>query len=172
MAIEIIVEDGTGVLFANSYISIEYARTYAAQRGLTLSADDDSIAAMLIQAKDYLESKSCEYSGTPTYDYQELSWPRTGAYIHGIELNKNVIPKNLKQAQAVLLLAVNDGLTLMPNYSAADMVIQETVGPITTKYADPTAVGFGYTFTGADALLKPLFGECGQSGYSFFVRRV
>lgn len=36
----IIVEDGTGVTGANSYISLADARTYATNRGFELSADD------------------------------------------------------------------------------------------------------------------------------------
>lgn len=161
MAIDIIVEDGTNVPNANSYITVGEARLYAISRGVTLPAEDDAIAVMLIQANDYLEAQSCKYQGSRTYADQSLAWPRDCVFINGALLLNTVIPKNLKSAQSVLVMAVNDGLVLQPNTGAGDYVTEETVGPITTKYADPTKVGIDTVFNGADALLAPLYGECG-----------
>lgn len=173
MAITITVEDGTGVADANSYVSIADARTYAANRGVTLPADNDAVAAMLIKATDYLEAQACKYQGQKTNCDYALQWPRSGVVICCVEIANNVIPKQLKDAQSALVVAQNEGLVLQPNVTAGDYVTEETVGPITTKYADPIKAGITARFTGVDSLLEPLFfSSCGQVGFALRTVRV
>ena len=104
---------------------------------------------------------------------QALQWPRTDVYLYGSEtaFPSNAIPKELKSAQCAAILAIAEGVDIMPNYSAADFVTEETVGPITTKYADPTKVGITPTLTGVEALLQPLFGSK-LEGFSLRTMRV
>jgi len=156
MAIEIIVEDGTNVTGANSYNSIDTLRSFALDRGVILSSTEDTVAVMAIKATDYLESKAEQYKGLPTNEVQSLAWPRSGVYVYGVEQSSTTIPKQLKIAHAMLVLAVNEGLSLLPNFSPQDYVIEEAVGSIKTKYADPLSVGIENTFTGVDAFLEPL----------------
>lgn len=168
MAITIVVEDGTGKADANSYVDVAAARQYALNRGVTLG-DDDDIAAQLINATDYLAQFECEYVGYRTTDEQALSWPRTDAYYGGgcsgkLICGPNEIPKQIKDAQCQAVIAQFNGFELMPNYSATNFVTEETVGPITTKYADPLAVGVKPTLTAVDTMLAPLFGKCATSG--------
>lgn len=168
MAITIVVEDGTIVANANAYIDIAFARQYALDRGVTLSIVDDEVAAMIIKATDFLESFACDYQGSKTDpDNQELQWPRIDVYFDDSEtaFASDAIPKNLKKAQAAAVIAVSQGLSLLPNIQPSDYVIEETVGPITTKYANPIQAGIEARFTGVDSLLAPLFGSCG-SGFA------
>jgi len=168
MAITIVVEDGSIVPDANAYIDVAYATQYAADRGVTLPADADEVAAMIIQATDFLESFACDYQGTKIDPAtQELQWPRIDVYFDESEtaFPSDAIPKNLKKAQAAAVIAVSQGLSLLPNITAQDYVTEETVGPITTKYANPLQSGIEARFTGVDSLLKPLFGSCG-SGFT------
>lgn len=164
MAIVIIVEDGSGISNANAYVSVSDARAYAEARGVTLPTADDDVAIMLINATDYIESKACQFGGVPTFADQALSWPRTGFEINGEPFPVDAIPKNLVKAQCQLVIVLQEGFSLLPNVAPTDYVIEETVGPITTKYADPSIVGTMTTFTAVDALLAPLFGVCGQGG--------
>lgn len=173
MAITITVEDGTGVADANAYIDVAGVRAYAAQRGVTLPADDDEVAALIIKATDYLESFACKFQGRKTDCEQSLQWPRTGVVMCCEEFPANAIPKQLKSAQASAVLIQNEGLILQPNVTAADYVIEETVGPITTKYANPIQTGISAQFTALDALLEPLFfASCGQSAFALRTVRV
>lgn len=171
MAISIIVEDGSNVATANSYNSITELRSFALNRGVTLSTVDDEVAVMAIKATDYLETKAEEYKGLPTYTDQSLQWPRIGVFIYEVEQPSNLIPKQLKTAHAMLVLAVNEGLSLLPNYSPQDYVIEETVGPIKTKYSDPSSVGIENTFTGVDKFLEPLINK-GLNSFSLQTIRV
>lgn len=72
MAITIVVEDGSGVTNANSYVSVADARIYASNRGVELPLDDDELAAMLIRSTDYLEAQACRFQGKPTSTTQAL----------------------------------------------------------------------------------------------------
>jgi len=173
MAITITVEDGSNVADANSFVTIAEVRTYAEARGAVLPVADDELAVMLIKACDYLEAQANRYQGEIAYEDQPLQWPRIDVYISGSEIAfpSNAIPKQLKSAQSTLVLAINEGVDIMPNYSAADFVTEETVGPITTKYADPTKIGITPTLTGVEALLQPLFGST-LTGFSIRTLRV
>ncbi|URA06921.1 virion structural protein [Xanthomonas phage Pfeifenkraut] len=173
MAIQIIVEDGTEVADANAYVDVAAVRAYAEQRGVTLPADDEEVAAMIIKATDYLESFACKYQGRKTDCDQSLQWPRTGVVMCCADYPSNQIPKQLKSAQCAAILIQNEGLVLQPNVTAADYVIEETVGPITTKYANPIQAGISAQFTALDSLLEPLFfASCGQVGLALRTIRV
>lgn len=172
MAITIVVEDGSGVANANSYVSVADARVYAANRGTELPLDDNEVAAMLIRATDYLEAQECRYQGKRTSPTQALAWPRTGVFLNCDEVPSNVIPKSLIAAQTQLAMAINAGFDLQPNISPQDYVTREKVGPIETEYADPVAVGIMPTFTAANALLAPLFGECASNKFALRTIRV
>lgn len=169
----IIVEDGSNVANANSFVSITEVRDYCTARGATLPNQDDDLAIFVIKACDYLEAQANRFQGNVANEGQALQWPRTGVYVGSseTELASNVIPKQLKSAQCSAVLALNEGVDIMPNYSASNFVTEETVGPITTKYADPTKVGIVPTLTSVEALLQPLFGST-MTGFALRTLRV
>lgn len=160
----LIIEDGSGKVDANSYVSVDELRVFASARGLPLPSNDEDgdkqIEQKLILAADYLESE-IQYAGDKYSDAQALSWPRRYAYISDKLFPYNAIPKNLKLAQMRLALAALEGVELQPVLSgnAEDYVTEEKVGPIETKYADPTKFSGRATFTAVDALLAPLLGS-------------
>lgn len=112
MAINLVVEDGTGKVDANTYITVEEARKYAEDRGVTLDADDDKVAANLILAVDYMESHT-SYRGRVSNRLQALSFPRYGLMYRGQYLPNSVIPKKVKDAQAQLLLDIKESGALI-----------------------------------------------------------
>lgn len=171
MAITIVVEDGSGVANANSYVSVADARVYATNRGTELPSNDDEVAAMLIRATDYLEAQECRYQGKRTSPTQALAWPRTGVFLNCDEVPSNVIPKSLIAAQVQLAMAINAGFDLQPNISPQDYVTREKVGPIETEYADLSKVGIAPTLTSVEALLQPLFGST-MTGFALRTFRV
>ena len=167
----LIVEDGSIVANANSYADLIGARAYADDRGIDLP-EDDELAAMLIRACDYLEAQECRFQGKRVSSSQALAFPRSGVFLNCDEVPVDVIPRSLIAAQVQLAIAIAAGFDLQPNISPQDYVTREKVGPIETEYADPLAVGFLPTFTAANALLAPLFGECAASRFSLRTIRV
>lgn len=151
----IIVEDGTGVINANSYVTYAEALAYAEARGKGTSfADDELTATFLIRAVDYLQS--VDFLGYPYWVDQELNWPRDYIYVNGVRLAYDVIPKAIKSAQIEAALLIASGIDIMPTISGA-FVKREKVGPIETEYSE--AFGFGsVSMSIVDALLGPYIG--------------
>lgn len=160
MAIVIVVEDGTGLDNANSYVSVADARTYATNRGVSLPVSDDDVAVMLIKATDYTEMFAPRYGGARLTTTQALAWPRTGAYVNGELIADDAIPRQLTKVSCELVLCLASGINIMPNPTLTDFVIEETVGPITTKYAAPVG-GVTQTLTQVNALMGQLFAVSG-----------
>lgn len=145
MAINIVVEDGTGKDDANSYVSVSEFISYAAQQGVDLD-ESDSTSVLLIKAMKFLETK--KFKGKRTTLTQALNWPRKDAYIYcedpEVVFANDVIPTNIKKAEMELALLVENGVDLMPTTTALDLIVSEKIGPITTEYANPGEYGLSY----------------------------
>lgn len=131
MPATIIVEDGTRVSGANSYITVAELTTYADERGVTISAAEEE--DLLIEAMDYLES--LDYIGYRYTEDQALSWPRSDARKYKIYwYDTDEIPQDLKDAQAEIALAVDAGNSPLENLDRKTK--REKVGDIEVEYSD------------------------------------
>lgn len=102
----IIVEDGTIVSGANSYISVADLDTYVGDRGVTLTAATDAAKGQLIiRSMDYLESLL--YIGIKTTITQGLQFPRTNMIVDYFLLAADEIPQLLIDAQAEVIVAID-----------------------------------------------------------------
>lgn len=112
MAVNLIVENGSGITNANGYVSVADANTYNDEHPhgstwLTVSTTDK--ARSIIMATRILDEQ-CDWYGQPTYNLessvsssnttakvQYLRWPRSGVYdLDGYVLDHNRIPDFLK----------------------------------------------------------------------------
>lgn len=152
----ITVENGTGVAGANSYITADELRAYAEMRGTALGSDDTEFEQYLIAAMDLIESYRAQFQGEKTDSDNPLQWPRSGVFIDGTEIEDDVIPTELKNAQAQFALDAMSN-TLQPNVAvgASGAVIEKTIGEITLKYANAEQRVIP-RFTKAEAWLAPL----------------
>lgn len=159
MPITINVEDGTGVADANSYVSVADVRTYATNRGVALlaadgtAATDDDVAAMLIKATDYLETRGQQYAGKPATAVQALSWPRQWATQI---CTSTQIPKALIKAECELVLVLNEGVDLFPVTTTAMITVDKT-DVLETHYSDKFGPQTSPTLPVISNLLKGLF---------------
>lgn len=124
----IIVEDGTVVTGANSYISEAELTAYATARGVTLSGDTEQL---LIKAMDYIES--LDFIGLKYVISQPLQWPRWGVVIDGYYEQVEDIPQLLKDGLAEVAIAIDNGED--PLADIARVKTKVKVGPISTEYA-------------------------------------
>lgn len=160
----LVIEDGTVVAGANSYIDIAAAKAYAAARGIDLGTNDALTEQRLLGAMDYIESLS--YKGTRTDpDNQALSWPRIGVTADGRTYGSNMIPTQLKNAQAQLVIELFNGVVIFASSgassgSAEKFVKREKVDVLETEYATPKEVGQEFlavaSMPAVDALLRGL----------------
>jgi hypothetical protein len=150
----LIVEDGSGVPNANSYVTVAEYKAYAAPRGVSLPVSDSECEKQLILAMDYLEAQT--WRGITSYDDQALAMPRDEVYIGGNLIASDVIPGKIKFAQMQLAIQVNAGVDLMPTVvGGSASVVREKVGPLETEYATSLTVGTQPYFRSISALLKP-----------------
>lgn len=149
----IVVEDGTGVPEANSYVNVADLEAYATARAMLLPDTEPAKEALLIKAMDYIELREDRFRGVRVASDQELSWPRTTyGMVEGI-------PAELKKAQLVLAMAaMNVDLTPVSG-GVTRSAKRQTVGPITVEYATTSGAASGPTVPQAETLLKSLYGE-------------
>ncbi len=132
----LIVEDGTGLPNADSYISVADADTHFADRGITLWATMQEVEKeqAIRRATDYMEGwYSQDWSGSRLTQAQALSWPRQGVKVDGWYLPTDQVPSLVVKACAEVAFRAAGG-DLNPDLAA--QVKSETVGPISVTYAD------------------------------------
>ncbi len=133
----LIVEDGTIVANANSYIDLSFLTSYAAVRGASIQATSELQEQAALQAMDYLESIRFQGSKVDVA-LQTLQWPRKTVFIDCVAFAENEIPLALKNAQAQLIVSLQAGILLWPKpitSTSEGMVTEKTVGPLTKKFA-------------------------------------
>lgn len=155
----LVLEDGTGLIDSTSLVSVEEVRAFAASRGGDLPAADADLEELIVRAHDYVLAREERIQGFRLKVTQALPFPRIGVFLYGRYLRDGTIPRTLKAALSQLVLeAIDLGDTIQSRSTAP--IIQETVGPISTKYASG---GVGSSFDPqpsmprVDAFLNPIF---------------
>lgn len=171
----LIVEDGSVVPNAQSYVSTDDADAYHAARGVTTwsSLTTAQKEQALVRATDFMLGRyRGRWKGAKCKYAQSLDWPRVGVtpddaqnpfstqvgYGYGYKyvIPYTEVPKEVKNACCELALRAAAGPLL------ADMeprVSSETIGPITVKYDlnSPQYIRYAQV----DAILSPLLSNGG-----------
>lgn len=132
----LIIEDGTIVANANSYVTLAEARAYALARGVTLSATDSVVEILAIKSMDYLESFDNQFKGIRKTETQALSWPRDYVYRNDNGYEYPAIPNELKNAQCQLMIDANS-FDIEPNRLLTDKgqrIKEKIEGAIEVEY--------------------------------------
>jgi hypothetical protein len=163
----LIIENGSLVVNANSYVTVSQVRDYASARGILLPSADADIEHYLIKAMDYLESIT-NYKGDKVNIAQNLEWPRVNVTIGLSTVDSSIIPAQLLKAQMQLALHVSDGIDLNP-ITTGNFVVKEKIGPIETQYSETLNTDLSPTLPLVDALLyiliSPSKPKSGAFGY-------
>jgi len=101
----IIVEDGTVVAGANSYVTESALIAYALDRGIALNIE---ASQLLIRAMDWIEVQ--KYKGDQVTTDQVLQWPRANVAdkIYSV-IYSDVIPAQLKAQQMYVATGIDQG---------------------------------------------------------------
>lgn len=136
----LVVEDGTGLSTAESYVSVTDATTYHTAHGAPTSWTNATTAAKesaLRLATQYLDvTYGLSWQGERIVETMALDWPRYHVVdSDGFYVPANSVPQGIKDACSVLALKSIDGDTLIPDVTAGTNISSEsvTVGPITTS---------------------------------------
>ena len=159
--ITLIIEDGTCITDANSYVSLEYADTYMLNTGKTDWVDktDEEKKAYLINATTYIDRiyGKLGWKGRRKYREQSLCFPRVELYDNdGFEVKG--IPTVLKKA---VCEASFIGMTssLFATNDTTGAVKRQKVDVLEVEYFDETEteISFVSQYDILDSLLAGLY---------------
>lgn len=138
----IIVEDGTLVAGANSFVTVDEVRQYGEDRGSVMSVNNDDISSHIILSSDYLWQLDGKFKGSKITETQGMPWPRSGVILADeTEITENNIPTAIKRAQIELALYSYLGVNIIPIRTADSPEIKrKKVGPIEKEWFQGSAV--------------------------------
>lgn len=128
----LIIEDGSQVGNANSYVTDAEYTTYTTLKGLTVGATAEIREVELLRAMDYLQGFESSMQGTRASSTQGVSFPRYNVVLYSYLLASDFIPKELKNSQFEAAAYAHTG-TLTPN-EAIKNVSKERLGDLEVNY--------------------------------------
>lgn len=130
-----IVEDGTGIKDANSYVSVEFADDYFSARGVSgwEALETSAKEQALIRATDFIDNVY-QWYGKREFEHQALRFPRVELVDYeGLEVKG--IPTCLKQAICDAAQLVSGGNELFQTQNENGDVVSETITTLSFTYA-------------------------------------
>lgn len=131
----LVVEDGSIVSGANSYITENDYRSWANDRGFEVDANV-LLEKSILRAMDYFEQ--LDFIGNKANENQPLQWPRTEALIDGYYADATEIPVQVKTALYESIKVELDGFSQLNNEDRR--TIKEKIGDIEVEYASNSEV--------------------------------
>ena len=130
----LIIEDGSIVLNANSYITVAEYEAWIDDRDLVHTGHNqvETIEKHIRRATDYFESLNLR--GVKSTQNQSLQFPRYGLWIDNYAVDSNEIPPVLKKALYEITYADERGYGLLN--TIARKTKREKVGDLEIEYTD------------------------------------
>lgn len=163
----LIVEDGTGVTGAESYISVVDAQARAALFGWDFPTDTTEAEIVLRKSGMYLEQYRNRYQGYKLLAAQGLQFARVGVYIDGVLQAPAPIPQMLIDAQIRSASVAYTGGNLFATGLNAS---SKSVGDVSLSYGG-SKVDNSAWMGDVMMMLKPLFKDAALGGSEFVVSR-
>ncbi len=161
----LVVEDGTGLSTAQSYLSVADCDAY----NLLHANDATWIAALtaakeiaLIRATQYLDNQyRNRWRGARVQESQALAWPRANAEDYdGYYYDSTELPQTLKDATAECAIKYASSTDMLPDLTANGVIESQTVGPISITYAGGKSPNASYQLVAA--LVRDLVTSAGS----------
>lgn len=151
----LVVEDGTGLDDADSYIALDDAIQMARKYGLSLPSCDDEAEAALRNGALYVDLNEPSFSGDRLENNQALAWPRSSAYkCSGVAIASDSVPVEAQRSQVFAAAEYGAGTDVRPSSSGAE-VKKEKVSSIEVEYFETGSNG-SVTIKRADDALSML----------------
>lgn len=149
-------EDGTGLEAADAFVDLVFFKAFCKARGYELEYDTPVIEAAIREGFDWINTQA-RYKGQRLKGNQGGEFPRSGCTDwSGYEAEG--VPMRVKNANCeVAYKRLSTGQSLFEDLSRGGQIISESVGPISTTYAQGAPTGM--TWTAALNFLKPYISE-------------
>mgnify|MGYP003653719495 CR=1 FL=1 len=127
----LIIEDGSNVPNANSYITAQEWLDWAAARGIQHAHSQSDVEAHILRGMDYFEAQS--FIGLKANSEQSLQWPRDWVIIDGYSVESNTIPPEVKNSCYEVTNTEAQGNSYIS--AQGRVTTSESVGSISVSYA-------------------------------------
>lgn len=165
------VEDGTGLVNADSYVDIAFADAYLASMGVTAwqSLQQDKKGVLLVKATDYVDN-TYRWRGRKLTQEQALQFPREGL-VDNDGNDVTGIPRALKQAvcMAASVLITEDSLYAVEESNGA--VVSERIGQLAFTYDVSKKVKGSSLYDSINLRLRGLYEKSGGILYGDIEKR-
>lgn len=168
----LIIEDGTVVAGADSFISLADARTLADKYGWSLPVDDAEAEQALRNGAQYVDLQESRYSGSRVSIDQALSWPRIGASnTFGFDIPDDEIPSQVICGQVAAAIEYGSGTDVRASSDGKNVASEEVVGAVKQSFFNNGKSDLTVEITRALDCLKPVMNGSSGNAYSFGVVR-
>ena len=133
----LVIENGSGVLGADSFATADELVTYAANFGKPLPIEPAQLEALLRRAA--LQMDSMPWKGMAVSRDQSLSWPRAGVKRNGWVLLSDDIPPQIKAGQMALAAEIHADDLAPPELKKGAVTLDRVDGAVTRQYAVASA---------------------------------
>jgi hypothetical protein len=128
----LIVEDGSGLSTAESYVALESFKAYCNNRGYVYAGQSDAVLEQKLRtAADYIDSR-WRFKGTRLVSTQALEFPRANLIDQSGFVVTGIARRLTTATCELAFLAISQ--SLYENLSRGGGVASESVGPISTSY--------------------------------------
>lgn len=166
----LIVEDGSIVAGADSYVSLSDARALAAKYGWELPADDTEAEQALRNGAGYVGLQEPAMCGSRVSPLQELAYPRKNVTLYGFDVAQGSIPSQVIRAQVAAAVEYGAGTDVRAASDGRAVSRERIEGAVDVEYFNNGNNGSSVVITSAMDALAPLL--CGlNNGSSFNVYR-
>lgn len=119
----LVVEDGTVVADADTYVTRAAFITFAAAIGVTI-ASDAATDVFLVKAFQYINNLEPRLKGTRTARANPNAYPRDGLIIEGFSWTSVEVPRQAILAQQYLALDLNAGIDIYNRPQSASTAVK------------------------------------------------
>jgi hypothetical protein len=165
----LIVEDGTIVAGANSFISLADARVMATDLGLVLDADNTIAETQLRQGYyQLIRSYQKRLQGSIVSQEQTGIFPRFNVYANGFLVPSSSIPVDVQRAQVTYSDAINKGADMNATKDSQELASFNVDGVYSETYKDGSNKRATPSVPGVDQWLQPYMQSMGLTRDNFF----
>jgi len=152
----LIVEDGSVVANADSFLSLVDARSLSANYGLELPADDTEAEIVLRQGYLNLLTYEARLQGSRISAEQTGIYPRSGVLNNCFPVDSDVIPQEVKLGQLYASDAFTKGTSDNTVNTGEKLSGFKVVGVYEETYQDGSSANLNATIQGVSNSLYPL----------------
>ena len=127
----LVIEDGSGVIGANSHVTAQNYDDWATARGISHTHSNTQLEHFILRAMDYFENLN--FLGRKATDSQPLQWPRTEVVIDSYSVDSDEIPAQVKSSMYELVKTISEGDFYLDPVSRE--TTKEKIGEIEVTYS-------------------------------------